>query len=352
MASSVPKLSKSETPAFPSIGYLGRHTAISHLPDLDWKKLPLLGENRCQLPPYIIAVGDRRRVRDAADILRLSNACLVDEEAGKMRKGAEGRVSMLVGHYDYKGLAVPLAVVETQMGVSALQINLLEILAHTSVLKYSAGGRVFSSHLQANVIRAGTAGGINDPSNLNESVMVGDIVNATFSAGHSGALMQSIGGLNFLHAQNLINFSIRWMAYGYDFLSGGDYPFGKSDPRLVEAISLSGKELGVRVVEGGNFTKDSLYAESNEKSFISLRKKYGIMSTEMEQMGILALAGKFRETSIRIASGLVSGLVGVLPGASFAGSDDEKVRAAKVESDILVVSAHALGKLALDNLEK
>lgn len=45
-----------------------------------------------------------------------------------------------------------------------------------------------------------------------------------------------------------------------------------------------------KTLEGANFTKESLYAESDEEETRNLRRKYGAITTEMEHFGLATIA--------------------------------------------------------------
>src|SRR5271157_1824116 len=105
---------------------LGAHTCLGHLHSLrKWKDIPYLKENHGMLPPFIIAVGSRVRVAKAPEILGLKDPVFLDETArATVGLSAYGRVAMVVGLFEKAGIQTPIAVVETQMGCSATQINL------------------------------------------------------------------------------------------------------------------------------------------------------------------------------------------------------------------------------------
>ncbi len=133
--------------ARPSI--LGSHTCVGLLHELKrWKDIPFLKDNEGMLPPFIIAVGSRMRVQCAPQILGMKDASFIDDEAHE-RVGlkAYGRVSMALGkiRVPKTGLDVPIAVVETQMGCSATQINLKEALHFARADGYNVDGSFVKS---------------------------------------------------------------------------------------------------------------------------------------------------------------------------------------------------------------
>ena len=73
---------------------LGAHTSMGHLHAMQkWKDLPFLRENEGMLPPFIICVGDRRRVLSAPSVLNLKNYAFIDQEAAKIDPVMYGRDS-------------------------------------------------------------------------------------------------------------------------------------------------------------------------------------------------------------------------------------------------------------------
>ncbi len=326
-----------------SLDYMGKHTCISHLFESGmWKKVPYLKENNGMIPPFVIVVGDRRRVLDSAKVLGLINVVKLHEVAKKLvGEGAEGRVNAIIGTYCKNGSKIPVAIIEHQMGVSPVQINLLEVAAHTSFTGYNLGKKFVTTN-GAYMIRAGSAGGINTREKNMVEVNVGDIVNATESIGNCGAVMQSLGGLNYLSQKAQEEFRKKWTAMGNTFTQDGDFSLAKSSNLVIEAINKAASEFKVTMHNGVNFTKDSLYAEANEEDFVELRQKYGAMSTEMEQIGLSELEGKCKKIGLKLNIGLVSGIVGCVPGGSFAADAEGKKRAADVEKNVLLVSARAM----------
>ena len=328
----------------PRIDYLGRHTTIAYLEPEQWKEIPYLKENGGCLPPYIMALGDARRVRRAVSELELENPLLL-HEAGEKALGpvGRGRVDIVIGIYRHQGRPIPLAIVETQMGMSPTQIIIREVLSHTALSYSFDGGSVSSGKIY--VVRAGSAGGINLSEGAAEGSEVGDVVNAVFSTGFSGALIQAAAGIDLYDPETRELFGRVWKEWGHGFTPDRKYPKADSDPEVVTAIKEAARDLGVRCHDGGNFSKDSLYAESRDDVFLALRERYGIMSTEMEHLGLAALAGECGTRSLPVATGLVSGVIGVMPGESFDLSPESRERAEGVEGDVLRIAARALWRI-------
>jgi uridine phosphorylase len=283
-----------------------------------------LRENEGRAPPIILAVGDRRRVNAIARKLR--KPVFLPETAAKLsnpRIHAShlsstiefGRVAMVIG--DYK--SVPVLVVETQMGAPAIQVIMSELLSDDLTSnEYKVGGNRIDLKSKI-IIRIGTAGGIN--CNATPPVKVGDVVNATHSIGATGAIMQSILRLEFWHPESCEAFRARWMNLGSDFTyTSTGYPRVKCSGKIVEAIEAAAGKLPDGVYQsGGNITKDSLYAELSDETFLNLCRTENCRTTEMELSAIAVCA---REHSS--AFGMTSAIVGTLPGSSFA--EDEKLK--------------------------
>ncbi|MEW6722375.1 MAG: hypothetical protein AB1324_03870 [Candidatus Micrarchaeota archaeon] len=332
---------------------LGSHTAVGHLHELGkWKDIPYLRENNGMLPPFIIAVGSRVRVMKARELLELENPVMIDESArSKFGLGAYGRVAMLVGKYRLAGLDVPLAVVETQMGCSATQINLKEALYYARHDGYQLKGKFVRSDA-AYVIRAGTCAGVNSFAPGEVRIGIGDILIATESYGSIGALIQSTmqslnyTGINIAEKADLLRKMIS--QYGSLRLSHDAQSLATScSTRTVLRLQEAADAMDLRNFVGPNFSKDSLYAEIGEEGFAMLRDTYGVISTEMEEPVIDVLAGEFRKAGVPVHSGLVSAAIGAIPGKSFAETQQEKRVAARAESNAVEIAARALADIAL-----
>jgi len=325
------------------VNLLGRHTAISHLADGRMGDIPLLAENEGALPPLVIAVGDARRVMGAAAVLRLEPAVPIHEvalERGGLR--ARGRVHMLLGLFRHASRAVPLLVVETQMGMPATEIILREVLAHCR-RSYRVGGETLELDA-VHVVRAGTAGGINAPGC--PAIAVGDLVVADFCLGWSGTLLQTMGGLDFSAPDAVARFRRHWQELGLEFTGDGRYPVARSWPPLVAAIAAAAGESGRVCHRGGNLSKDSLYAEVDGEEFVDLCRRYDVRSTEMEQLAIAATAARLGRDGMAVRTALVSAIVGLIPGAAFVPVPDTGDGLGPIEAATLEVAALALWRAA------
>jgi uridine phosphorylase len=332
---------------------LGSHTAIGHLHEFgEWKDIPYLKDNHGMLPPFIIAVGSRVRVMKAESLLKLRDAVNIDSAALNLHGLSRyGRVAIVVGKMRTRDLYVPIAVVETQMGCSATQINLKEMLYFARHDGYQLDGGFVRSDA-AYVIRAGTCAGVNSFAPSEVKVGIGDILIATESYGSIGALIQSTmrslnyTGVNIAEKADLLRKMI--MEYGSLRLSHDAQSLATScSTRLVLRLQEAADAMDVRNFVGPNFTKDSLYAEIGEEGFAMLRDTYGVISTEMEEPVIDVLAGEFRKAGVPVHSALISAAIGAIPGKSFAETDAEKKLAADAESNAVKIAARALARIAL-----
>jgi len=326
--------------------YLGRHTTLSYVIGRRgiWRRIPYLRDNDGRAPPLILTVGDRRRVYAIAR--RLHKPVLLSETAAKVSSqtagGRElptvpefGRVAMAVG---LVSSSAPVLVVETQMGAPATQIIMNEVLSDELTSTDYQVGKVKIRLPHKNVIRVGTAGGIN--CEAMPTINVGDVVNATHSIGATGAVIQSLLGLDFWHPGAIECFREKWMSLGPDFsITEDGHPRVECSADVVEVLDTAGKRLaGRNYYKGGNVTKDSLYAELSLETFVNLCRTQSCRSTEME---LSAIAVSARQNSAHF--GMMSAIVGVLPG-SFA--ESEKAKAA-AERKSLRVALEAIKNLAL-----
>jgi len=298
--------------------FLGRHTALSLLKQRKkiWRRMPYLRENDGHAPPIVLAVGDRRRVYAIAH--RLKNALLLPEAAAKLENPRSlsrapavefGRIAMAIGTLS----SIPVLVVETQMGSPATQIILNEVLSNQLTSnEYRVGNQRISLQHKV-VIRVGTAGGIN--CGTAPAVRVGDVVNATHSIGATGATIQTLSRLDFWQPEVYEKFQSKWTNLGSDFtITRGGHPRVECSREVVEAIDHAGTRLVRNAYSrGGNITKDSLYAELSNDIFLELCRTENCRTTEME-LSAIALAAHEHQA----AFGMISAIVGVLPGSSFA----------------------------------
>jgi len=329
-----------------SSSFLGRHTTLSYIVGRHeiWKRIPYLKENEGRAPPLVLAVGDRRRVYSIAH--RLRKPTLIPETAtrlsrpitkGDLRSSAEfGRVAMAIG---LTSASVPILVVETQMGTPATQIIMNEILSdQITTVNYQVGkNKINLSHKI--VIRVGTAGGINCPES--PTIRIGDIVNATHSIGTTGAVIQSLARLDFWRPGAMEVFRDRWTNLGSDFTITTDgHPRVACSNRIVETLESAGQRLVEGIYHrGGNISKDSLYAELSADAFLDLCRTHNCRSTEME-LSAIAVAAQEKNAHF----GMISAIIGVLPGESFTESERAKTLA---EQRALQTALEAMKRLAV-----
>ncbi|MEM4166315.1 MAG: hypothetical protein QW153_01525 [Candidatus Bilamarchaeaceae archaeon] len=342
---------------------LGTHTAVGHLYDLGkWKDVPYLRENHCMLPPFMICVGSRVRVMKAKEILKLRDSVFIDEYAlKKFGTSAYGRVSILVGIAESGGIDFPISVVETQMGCPATQINMHELLYFTRQGQYSYNNKIINGKESIYVVRAGTCAGVNSDDPFIPSVSIGDVAIANFNIGAVGAIIQSyLGILDFVgrSAVNAKKELLKAAGFSGDFESSDiiltkdkKYLITKCSDELVGEFKKVVKLRNISFAIGPNFTKDSLYAEMGEKEFVELNKKYGVISTEMEQLVIDFLAKKFTLEGISIKTGLISAVIGAIPGKSFPTTEKEKKAAKEAEEKILLITKEVFGRIALSSFD-
>ena len=329
--------------------YLGRHSTLSYLIDEPrvWTRVPYLRENEGRAPPLILAVGDRRRVYTIAR--RLAKPILLPETAARLfrRRVSQkdltsvpelGRVAMAIG---LVSPSIPVLVVETQMGAPATQIIMNEVLSdELTNTRYRVGNRRITLPYKI-VIRVGTAGGIN--CDRKPKIELGDIVNATHTIGATGAVIQSLARLDFWNAEALEQFRKRWMELGSEFtITSEGHPRVECSMDVVEALDNAGRRIAAEAYHrGGNMTKDSLYAELNEEVFLDLCRRNDCRSTEME-LSAIALSARKNDAHF----GMISAIVALVPGASFAESKKVKILA---EQRSLRTALEAMKHLASPN---
>lgn len=300
---------------------LGQHTAVSIAKESGkWKDIPFLKDNEGMLPPSMMVVGDRRRVLYAAKFLK--DALLLHEEVERLvGPSGSGRVNLAVGIYEHAGRPLPLTILETQMGCSAQDINAWEALVNSREDGYLLAG----THIPAKgiaVIRAGTCGGIIDADGSGKqnppALEIGDVVVARGSFGDATVPRQRMGCPNSMDLGDMARFMRIWQDKGLGFTTDNRWPVIDSSPRLMAHLIEACRELDVVCYAGMNFTKESLYLESDEDWVRSLRLKYGALSTEMEHLGLAFLAHELTRAGINTHNGLISTVVGTVPGGSFA----------------------------------
>jgi len=226
-----------------------------------------------------------------------------------------GRVAMAIG---LVSSSVPVLVVETQMGAPATQIIMNEVLSDELTSTDYRAGKAKISLARKVVIRVGTAGGINCDGM--PTIKVGDVVNATHSIGATGAVIQSLLRLDFWRPGAIEQFRNKWTSLGPDFTVTEDWhPRVECSEDVVEALDAAGQRLAKGAYHnGGNVTKDSLYAELSLDMFLDLCRTQNCRSTEME-LSSIAISARENNTHF----GMISAVVGVLPG-SFSGSERDK----------------------------
>jgi uridine phosphorylase len=217
---------------------LGRHTCLSWLhagPGLS--SVPLLAE-----APFVLAVGDRRRV--ARVLARLDEPFdLAAHGRETLGERAAGRVALGVGR---AGPAAVLAV-ETQMGGPPTEIILREVLDESF---WPRGVRA--------VIRVGTCG------TLPEGDAAPALVVAAFATGWSAAVEQKERGVLGPPAE-------------FDPQRPPRPPVLPCSASVVAALRAAAPQAAV----SGVLSKDSLYAEQGER-FADILRELGCAATEME----------------------------------------------------------------------
>jgi uridine phosphorylase len=172
------------------------------------------------------------------------------------------------------------------------------------------------------------------------TIKVGDIVNASHSIGATGAVIQSLARLDFWRPNAFKEFGEKWRGLGSDFtITAEGHPRVECSDDVVRALESAGRRLfRAAYHRGGNITKDSLYAELSADMFLDLCRTHNCRSTEMELSAIAVAAHENRAHF-----GMISAIVGLLPGASFAESERAKTLA---EERALRVALETLRNLA------
>jgi len=300
---------------------LGVHTLVPGLTATPAAyKGTILEASKGFLPPYIVVCGDRRRVEHIASFL--DNATLLRPQVSRVG-GDPSRVEVAVG--TYKG--TPIAAVETEMGCPATEIIIREVSSDlASKLQFQCGGFNFKAPRRF-LIRLGSAVGINGDS-ATEKVSAFDAVIATHSVGVSGADIQALtGNLNFFDTRLAAQAAPVMQKLGYTAKTDKQGQTWHSLPvssDVLEAMVRASKLMKapaenkeMKVLQLGNFSKDSLYAEANEKSFTDLRDSFGVGTSEMELATIIRVAAQSKLHNHPISVGQLSLVIGTIPGASF-----------------------------------
>lgn len=325
---------------------LGEHTMMGELrrhPELYAEGGPaaaLGGAAGGRLPPYMIVVGDRRRVAKTAALLDEGTAVALHA----VMAGAglsSGRVDVVVG--EYRG--TPVAVCETGMGTASFEIIVRELVSRAaSSTRYGA----FRADARY-VVRVGSSAGVNAADTPEaELVRPFDVLVASHTAGLSGSDLQALSGvLNFTSDAALPRWRAALEAAGIDSYDDGMARL-PADPALRDALERHARAAvagtsAARVL--GAFSKDSLYSESEEEAFMELRARYGVGCTEMEASTLFRLA-RLHDAAAGapyLRGGMVCFCIGVLPGASFV-HDREREQAASRAA--LVSALEALHEVA------
>ncbi len=204
---------------------------------------------------------------------------------GQVMALSAGRVNVALGIYEHEGKPLPLTILETQMGMSAQDINAWEALVNSREDGYIVNGIPIRAK-GINVIRAGTCGGII----ISERgygqierpfIDIGDQVIATASIADGAVARQRMGCWSATDKKDLKKFQELWLNEGFEFTEDGNWPVIQSSRAIIDALSSSSSELGLKVHHGANSSKESLYMEGDEERVKALRSLYFALSTEM-----------------------------------------------------------------------
>ena len=264
-----------------------------------------------------------------------------------------GRVNVALGIYEHDGLDLPLTILETQMGMSAQDINAWEALVNSREDGYIVNGIPVPAK-GINVIRAGTCGGIIiSKHGLGQTeapiIDIGDQIIASASIADGAVARQRMGIWSAMDKKDLRKFQELWIQEGFEFTEDGNWPVIQSSRAIIDALSLASSELGLKVHHGANSSKESLYMEGDEERVKALRSLYFALSTEMEHFGLAFLAHELSKTGLTVQNGLISTVVGTIPGGSFAtsGSPEEK-KANESQERMLEATMRALWKMTYE----
>ena len=248
--------------------YLGRHTCLPWIFDDEaYATVPLLAGPQAA-PPWVVAVGDRRRARRVLALLD-EGFDLAAHCRGTLGERAGGRVDVGLGR---TGTA-RVMVVETQMGWPATEIILREVLDPQ-----------FHPHGGGAVIRVGSCGML-DRGEATPTLVVADTAHGWCAERRSD--------------------------------DGLAPPKRTCTPRVVEALAAGAAEAApdVRTEVGGVLSKESLYAEQDD-DFGARMEALGCAATEMEAAVVGAVA-----ESLHFRWGGVMASAGHVPGGSWFGAD-------------------------------
>ncbi|GAB5364700.1 hypothetical protein AAMO2058_000992400 [Amorphochlora amoebiformis] len=333
---------------------LGVHTLVPYLmksPEVYEKTV--LKDSKGQLPPYCVAMGDSRRVRATACLFDKGTGVVINDLMIKNKKNP-GRVAVAVGLYH----GTPIVAFEHQMGSSGAEINVKEIIAKEQMTNTFKMGKVLFEADAKYVIRVGSAAGINaskEEKMTPPELKAYDVVVASHQVGIScadySALSGSISSFDRSDAQKVKN---RLIAMGYKMDSGR--PVKNTDENLSKSLlaivneklsfhNSSRENNSIKLGKAyslGNVSKDSLYAETEEEAFLTLRKTLNVGSSEMEYATITRIAAHQTLLGDPVKTSMAACILGTLPGDSFAEID-------KSVSSLVTMSA-LLG--ALETLHK
>lgn len=182
------------------------------------------------------------------------------------------------------------------------------------------------------IIRVGSCGGINGTLTLkNDQVDVCDVIVSKNNVGLSGCLLQSeTGVLNYLEvdSEQIVN---KFLSnYSSDYELKDNWLIGPLDKSFSQLLHKSVKERTTKVKNNirshllSSYTKDSLYAETKEEAFMSLRDRFDVGCTEMEFDSIVKTTKTFTKLGEPVKAGMACIVLGVIPGSSFANIDSGK----------------------------
>lgn len=109
-------------------------------------------------------------------------------------------------------------------------------------------------------------------------------------------------------------------------------------------VALENTDIKCHVL--GNISKDSLYAESSEESFIELREQFDVGTSEMEFSTINRLALEATLSGDSVIAGCILTVLGVIPGASFA---DDKLKEDVASKCTMLAALETLHQLSLEH---